>query len=364
MTGGSVRVGIVGCGGIAQAHLREYLKLPDVRVVALADPVPGRAAALGRDLGLDGALTFEDYHHLLASDLDAISVCTPNVQHRPVAVDALAAGLHVLAEKPMAASLADGVAMVEAARKAKRILSIGFQSRYDRNLLLAKRLLDSGALGKIYYVEMGGGRRRGLPGSESFYHHNYARGGVVLDIGCYSMDVAMHLLGNPKPLSVSAVTANPFVRARAAASGWPAEVEDLGVAFVRFEDELTMVLKISWAMHVASLGACLFLGADGGLEMRVSGGLGDDTVQALTHFHDEAGVPVATELPVQRPGANGAFGQKVAEFVAAVRDDGPAPIPGDESLRQIAILEAMYRSAEIGKEVALPDIDIEGDRAC
>lgn len=357
MTTGTVRLGIVGCGGIAHAHLREYLKLPDVQIVALADPVPGLAAKLAAEFGLDGTKSFEDYHQLLESNLDAISVCTPNVQHRPVTVDAVRAGCHVLVEKPMAASLVDGLAMVEAARQAKAILSVGFQSRYDRNLLLAKRLLDSGALGKLYYVEMGGGRRRGLPGKESFYHHSYAGGGVVLDIGCYSMDVAMHLLGNPKPLSVSATTANPFVRVRAAESGWPAEVEDFGVALVRFEDDLTMVFKISWAMHAASLGACQFLGTDGGLEMRVSGGLGDDTVQTLTHYHDEAGVPVATELPVQRPGATGAFGRKLAEFVAAVRDDGPAPIPGDESLRSIAILEAIYRSADTGDEVTLADIE-------
>jgi len=352
-----VRIGIVGCGGIARTHLRNYLEMPDAHVVALADPVPGLASNLAREFGLDRVALFEDYRELLDADLDAISVCTPNVQHRPVTVDALSRGRHVLVEKPMATSLADGLAMVEAARRERLILSVGFQSRYDRNLLLAKRVIDSGVLGELYYVEMGGGRRRGLPGKESFFHRSYAGGGVVLDIGCYSIDVAMNLLGNPKPISLLASTADPFIRARAAEAGWPVEVEDLGVALVRFEDGLTMVFKISWAMHAASLGACLFLGSEGGLEMRVSGGLGDDTVQGLTHFHDEAGVPVATELPVQRPGAVGAFRQKLEDFVAAVREGGPAPIPGEECLRSIAILEAVYRSADMGREVVIDGVE-------
>lgn len=357
MSEATVRLGVVGCGGIGRVHLREYLKMPDVEVVALADPVPGRAAELAAQFDLDGVGLFEDYRQLLEVDLDGISVCTPNVQHRPVAVDALTAGRHVLVEKPMAASLEDGLAMVEAARREKRILTVGFQSRYDRNLLLAKRVLDSGSLGRLYYVEMGGGRRRGMPGKETFFDKSFAGGGVILDIGCYSMDVAMHLLGNPKPTSVSAMTANPFVQSRLQGSGRPAEVEDFGVAMVRFEDELTMVFKIAWAMHAASLGACLFLGSDGGLEMRVSGGLGDDTVQSLTLFHDEVGMPVGAELPVLRPGATGAFARKLAEFVSAVREDGPAPIPGEECLRSIAIIEAIYRSAETGGEVTLGDIE-------
>jgi len=352
-----VRVGIVGCGGIGRVHLREYLKLSGATVVALADPFPGRAAALAGEFGLDGLGVFEDYRRLLEIDLDAISVCTPNVQHRPVTLDALSAGRHVLVEKPMAASLDDALAMVGAARREKRILSVGFQSRYDQNLLLAKRVLDSGTLGRLYYVEMGGGRRRGLPGKDTFLEKSFSGGGVILDIGCYSMDVAMHLLGNPRPLRVSATTANPFVQARLEGSGRPAQVEDFGVALVHFDGDLTMVFKISWAMHAASLGACLFLGTEGGLEMRVSGGLGDDTVQSLTLFHDEVGVPVATELPVRRPGATGAFGRKIAEFVTAVADQAPAPIPGEEAVRSIAILEGIYRSAETGAEVVLDGIE-------
>lgn len=355
-----VRVGIVGCGGVAGAHLREYLKLPGVRVVALADVVPGRAAELCDRFDLDGAEPFEDYRRLLEVDLDAISVCTPNVQHRPVTIDALSAGRHVLVEKPIAVGLGDAVAMVEAARREKRILSVGFQSRYDQNLLLAKRVLDSGTLGRLYYVEMGGGRRRGLPGKETFFDKDLSGGGAILDIGCYSMDVAMHLLGNPRPRTVSASTANPFVRARLEGSGRQAEVEDFGVALVRFEQGLSMIFKISWAMHAASLGACLFLGTEGGLEMRVSGGLGDDTVEGLRLFRDEVGVPAEIELPVRRPGASGAFGRKIAEFVNAVRDGGPAPIPGEESLRAVAVLEGMYRSAETGTEISIDDLGPAG----
>ena len=347
------RIGIIGTGGIARAHVRSYAQIPEAQIVAVCDVVPGRAAAFATTQGLD-ARAFDDPSGLLAQDLDAVSVCTPNVAHHSATVAALQAGKHVLVEKPLAVTYAHAREMVDVARSTGRILSVGFQSRYDQNINLAKRVVASGSMGDLYYVDMGGGRQRGLAGG-TFLRRELAGGGAVLDIGCYSIDTAMYILGHPRPLSVSAVTANHFIRNPDYIADAAADVEDFGAAFIRFEGGLTMVFKICWAMHADSLGPCLFLGAKGGLRLDVTGGLGDDTIVGMTYVQDVVGAPTRTVLPVRRPGSAGSFERKIAEFVRAVREGGPAPIPAAEILPSVAILDGLYRSAAEGREVDVRD---------
>ena len=358
-----VRIGIIGSGGIAGAHAAAYKQIEGARVVAVCDVVPGRAQAFIERHGLEGAVAYEDHRRMLEADLDGVSVCTFNRAHHQPTVDALRAGRNVLLEKPMAVTLAEAVEMAEAAERAGRILSIGFQSRYDPNIMLCKHVAESGALGQVYYVETGGGRSRGIPGG-TFVRRETAGGGAILDIGCYSLDTAMHLLGHPRPLTVSATTSNHFGRSpeyvRAVGGRWdPAtfDVEDFGVAFVRLEGGVTLVFKISWAVHTDSLGKTQFLGTRGGLQIDAPGGTGDEGVQGIVLFHDEAGVPVRTELPPRR-GRRGPdpFVRKVEEFVAAIADGGPAPIPGSQVLRSMAIIDGIYRSAERGREVEVPAV--------
>jgi predicted dehydrogenase len=364
-TARTVRIGIIGSGGIAAAHAERYRRIPGVEVVAVCDVVPGRAQAFIERHGL-AARAYDDHRRLLEADLDGVSVCTFNRAHHGPTVDALRAGKHVLVEKPMAVTLAEAVEMAEAAARAGRILTIGFQSRYEPEIEICKRVMDSGALGRVYYVETGGGRRRGIPGG-TFIRRETAGGGAILDIGCYSLDTAMHLLGHPRPLTVSAAIANPFGRsaeyARAQGAGWgggwdPAtfDVEDFGVAFVRLEGDITLVFKIAWAMHTDSLGKTQFLGDRGGLQIDASGGTGDEGVRALTLFHDEAGGPARTELPLGRRRNTDAFLRKLEEFVRAIREGLPAPIPGSQVLRSMAIIDGIYRSAEAEREVDVPAV--------
>jgi predicted dehydrogenase len=361
-----VRIGIIGSGGIASAHVGCYKQIPEAQVVAVCDVVPGRAKAFIERHGLD-AVAYEDHRHLLEADVDAVSVCTFNAAHHRPTVDALRSGRHVLLEKPMAVTLREAVEMVEAAEQHGVILSVGFQSRYDPDVQTCKRIVDSGVLGRIYYAETGGGRSRGIPGG-TFIRKETAGGGAVLDIGCYSVDTAMYLLGNPRPLTVSAMTANPFGRspayAAAQGAGWgggwdPAsfDVEDFGVALVRLEGGITFVFKISWAVHTDSLGKSQFLGDLGGLQVDAPGGLGDAGVRAIAVFRDEGGRLARTEVPVagRRRGSD-PFLRKVQEFVRAVREGGPAPIPGREVLRGMAILDGIYRSAELGREVEVAGV--------
>jgi predicted dehydrogenase len=345
--GREVRIGIIGSGGIAGAHAERYKKIPGVKVVAVADVVPGRAEAFIQRFGFSEARAFTDHRELLKMDLDGVSVCTFNAAHYQPTMDALAAGKHVLLEKPMAVTLAEGLDMVRQARRYGRMLSIGFQTRYEPRVMTAKRIVASGLLGKIYYAETGGGRRKGIPGG-TFVRKETAVGGAVLDIGCYSLDTALHVLGNPRPLTVSAYTSDYFgkspVYARQAWGGnmKPEDftVEDFGVAMVRLEGDAVLVFKIAWAMHAETLGPTFFLGTEAGLDM-----------DRMRIYHDQFGVGVATDVPVTGGGWGDAFTRKIEHFVEAIRTGGPAPIPGEEILPSTAIIDGIYRSAAERAEV-------------
>jgi predicted dehydrogenase len=354
---GTVRIGIVGSGGIAHAHANAYKQIPDVEVLAVADVIPGKAAEFIERTALAQARPFEDHRALLELDLDGVSVCTPNVAHHRTAVDALQAGKNVLSEKPMAVTLEQAVEMARAAKRAGKILTIGFQPRYDPNMQMVQRIVQSGDLGKVYYVETGGGRRRGMPGG-TFIRKDLAGAGAMADIGCYSIDMAMNAIGYPRPLTVSAYTSNYFgtsPRYHGEASRF--EVEDFGVAIVRLEGGVVLNFKISWAMHMDTLGATMFLGTDAGLKVTPAGsgpwsGVWDGGVGSITLYRDLLGQQTETAIPVRRHDID-IFAQKVKEFVAAIRDGRPAPIPGELIVRNQAIIDGVLRSAASGREVEI-----------
>ena len=165
--GRKLRIGIIGCGGIAKRHAEAYLHMPDAEIVAGCDLIPGKAAEFMRDFGLEGAKThYRDHIEMLSDEsleLDAVSVCTYNRQHGPCSVAALDRGISVLLEKPLCVDMDEAWELYEAKCRSKGVLSIGFQPRFDANMKDVCEVVQSGVLGKIYYVQTGGGRRHGIP---------------------------------------------------------------------------------------------------------------------------------------------------------------------------------------------------------
>jgi predicted dehydrogenase len=353
----TIKVGIIGSGGIARAHAEAYKRLPYVEVAAVADIVPGRAERFVADNGLEGASAFDSHEDLLKLPLDGVSICTPNVAHYRTTIDSLRAGKHVLLEKPMSVTLAEAVDMVAEQKKAGTMLSIGFQPRYDPNMQLLCEIVRSGRLGDIYYVEVGGGRRRGMPGG-TFIRRELAGAGALADIGCYSLDMALNALGHPRPVTVSAYASNRFgTNPKYHPEADRFEVEDFGVAMIRFENGLVLQFKISWAMHMDTLGPTLFLGTEAGLKVTPYGsgpwaGAWDGRVGSITLYHDEFGRQTQTEIPIIQHQIN-LFHEKVRDFAEAVRDGKPAPIPGEQILIQQAIIDGVLRSAEAKREVEI-----------
>jgi predicted dehydrogenase len=339
----TIRIGVIGAGGISHAHMGGYKQIEGVEVFAVADVVPGKAKEWAARYEVPHAL--EDHRKLLAMpEIDGVSVCTYNRMHMPPTVDALRAGKHVLCEKPMAHSLEDAVAMLKAARESGKILTIGLHSRYSPRQRLAKEIATSGALGSIYYAEIVSHRRRGIPGG-TFINQETAGGGAVIDIGVYSLDTALEILGHPKPVSISALTEDRIGKSHTPAQGtwrWDPEkfnVEEFGAAWIRFENGSVLLFKTSWAVHTDSLGKSFFLGDKGGLQL-----------DPLEIYRDEHGtlVNVTPKLGEERVDR---FKEETSEFVTAIREGKPAPIPAEQVVWSNVIMDGIYRSAREGCEV-------------
>ena len=205
-----IRVGIIGTGGIASAHVKPYLKRKDVEVVALCDIVPGKAEAFNKRYEVNAVCYLDHIEMLEKEDLDAVSVCTYNAQHAVPTINALKRGVNVLCEKPFAVTIDECVAMMRAEKESGKILSIGFQPRFDKNMQQIKRIVQSGELGRIYYIQVGGGRRRGLPRCDSFARKELTGMGASADIGCYAIDTVLNAIGYPTPLTASGYTYDFF----------------------------------------------------------------------------------------------------------------------------------------------------------
>lgn len=339
-----LKVGIIGTGGIANAHARAYQQIPEVEMVAVADIIPERAQAFAERWGVQR--WYSHHQEMLEKEqLDLVSITTYNNAHRGPTVDALQAGVNVLVEKPMSATLEDALEMLRAARKSKRLLMVGLKQRYSPSLKVAKRIMDSGALGHVYFAETAGGRRRGIPGG-SFTLQETAGGGAVVDIGVYSLDTVLWLLNHPLPKRVSGVTYCHIGKQPGPPplGSWhwnpeTMEVEEFGAAFIRFEGDLTLNFKISWAMNLDSLGSTYFLGTKAGLRL-----------SPLELYRDEFGC-MTTVTFQGLPQEPDTFKEEILDFIRAIRNHLPSPIPPEQAILTNIIMDAIYRSAEAGEEV-------------
>ncbi|MCL2096502.1 MAG: Gfo/Idh/MocA family oxidoreductase [Oscillospiraceae bacterium] len=350
-----LKVGIIGTGGIAHAHLNSYNAVgkDEVEVVAGCDIVPGKAEEFFKRNNMPDAKGFDSKEEMLKNvKLDAVSVCTYNATHSECAVFALENGLHVLLEKPMSVTLEQSLAMLKAEKESGLILTVGFHPRYDVNWQKIRQIIDSGVLGKIYYVQTGGGRRSGMPGG-NFINKKTGGAGCLVDIGCYSLDFAMHSIGYPKPLTVSASSFDHLGKKH---FGDAFEVDDFSAAFVRLEGGITLDFRMSWKMHMDTAGDFIFLGTEAGLKVKQPslgtwGGAWDGPVGEVRLMQDILGKPVETLIPLDENHGSGLFEKKIRAFIDAVKNNKPAPIPTSEIIYNQGILDGIIRSASAGKEV-------------
>jgi predicted dehydrogenase len=314
-------------------------------LVAVADIDPVRAENTSKKWNIPHVYT--DYCEMLdKEDIEAVVVTTFNQAHRAPTVDALKAGKHVMVEKPMAATLYDAAAMTKAAHESGQLLMVALKTRYSETWQAAKGIMSSGALGDIYYSETVAARRCGIPGG-SFIRKDSAGIGTVADIGVYSLDEALWLMGHPKPVAVSGIANNTLGKSHKPVRGswkWDPEkleVEDFGVAWVRFDNGAAMVFKTTWIMHMDEIGGTFFLGTKAGLKMH-----------PLTIFRHEWGLMTDTAVKgIQEVEDIELFRRENVAFADAIREGKPSPIPADEMILTNVIIQGLIDSATSGREV-------------
>ena len=356
-----LRIGIIGTGGIAGSHIASYKKQPDVEVVAGADLIPGKAEKFFKDNEVE-AKAFTDYKEMIDTmNLDAVSVCTYNRTHAECTIYALEHGLPVLLEKPMTVTLEEAIAIREAEKKSGKIVSVGFQPRFDANMQMIKKIVQSGELGRIYYVQTGGGRRHGIPvsWSETFIENDKAGLGALGDIGCYSIDLVMNALGNPKPLTVTGTATDYFGTTPEAYAqvGKPEcakkfSVDDFASAYIRLEGGIILDFRIAWYMHLDTPGDTIIMGTKGSLRIPSTDCWNGSFNKPMTIYHDVAGEPVETVVPLL-PATPDLFDRKIRSFLNAVITGSEAPVPTSQIIYNQAILDGIQRSSDCGHEVEI-----------
>lgn len=351
-----IRMGIIGCGA-GRFHAQHYASMADVELVALAGLDQDRCYEIAAQHNIPKV--YCDYKELLAQpDIDGVSIAVPNHLHAPMTIAALEAGKHVLVEKPLATSVAEGEAMAEVAARTGRVLMVVFNYRFRSDSQTLKRHVEAGNLGDIYFVRAGWLRHQGIPGGAEGWFTDEARsgGGCLIDLGVHMLDLALWFMGNPRVLSVSAATfaaLGPrglgfFLGKRFRGKGPIFDVEDFVTAFLRLETGATLVLEVSWAGYIEK-GDRFFVqlwGIEGGAKLDVLDYTHEDTLSFYTDLH---GVRAAIHPQPQ------AESEKTvnSEFVRAIRQGQALSPTVDEGLQILRLIEAIYRSAKEGREVKL-----------
>ncbi len=310
---------------------------------------------------------YTDYRELLANpEIQAVSVAVPNFLHVPIGLDAIAAGKHVLIEKPLARTTAEGEKLVRAAEDAGLVLGIVFNRRSRADMQALKQHIDRGALGEIYHARAYWNRRAGIPGLGSWFtSKDGAGGGPLIDLGVHVLDMALWLMDDPVVERASAAT---YAKLGPQGIGnWTGnrfsvtdelkyEVEDFATAFLRTANGSTLYLEASWAefsSRTDEFGVAL-LGSKGGAELYVKDYA---TVGTLNLFSYEDGVQIDCTPRLPEKAASAGHGEVINTFLDSIIEGTPMVPDGRKGLERTALIDAIYKSAAKGHEVEVQSVD-------
>lgn len=351
-----IKVGIIGCGGIANGkHMPSLKKVKDCEMVAFCDIIPERAEKAAKEYGTPDAKTYTDYKELLKdSEIEVVHVCTPNRSHSFITVDALEAGKHVMCEKPMAINSAEAKKMLDAANRTGKKLTIGYQSRFRDDAQFLKKETEDNTFGDIYYAKATALRRRAVPTWGVFLNEYEQGGGPLIDIGTHALDLTLWMMNNYKPKYCVGTAYHKLNNDTNQANMWgnwdPEKftVEDSAFGFVVMENGATIVLESAWALntldvHEAVTSICgTKAGADMMNGLRINGVRNGRQYVLEPNF--KAGGVAFNE---------GTKGESAADreerlWIEAVRNDTqPITLP-EQAYCVTRILEGIYESAKTG----------------
>jgi predicted dehydrogenase len=353
-----VKIGMIGVGQIGKRHLETYKKLP-VEIVAIADINEAEAQRVGREYGIPQVFT--DFRKLLAiGEIVAVDVCLHNNLHAPMTIAALEAGKHVYCEKPIAGAYADGKAMVEAAKRTGRMLSIQLAAVFSAETKAAQRLIKEGYLGDVYFAKSVGYRRRGRPyvdgyGTSSFVQKSIAAGGAMFDMGVYHIARMLYLLGNPAVHTVSGATHQAIAMYSDRQKNGKYDVEELGLGFVRLAGGITFTIEESWALHIGGVGGT----------GRVFGSKGGVQFDPFAYYATIADMEMDATFDLRSadwrwhqciPNTD-AYDGPQPHWVAVLQGRVPLIDTAGLALATMLISDGIYLSQSLGREVTAADIE-------
>lgn len=353
-----VKVGIIGCGGIANGkHLPGLSKVKEVELVAFCDLDIEKAEKAAKEYGVENAKVYKDYKHLLKDkEIEVIHVCTPNRSHSFITIDALEAGKHVMCEKPMAKTAEEARKMLEVAKKTGKKLTIGYQNRFRLDSNYLHRVCESGDLGEIYFAKAHAIRRRAVPTWGVFLNEYEQGGGPLIDIGTHALDLTLWMMNNHKPKYVVGNVYHKLGNKENAANAWgpwdPEKftVEDSAFGFITMENGATIVLESSWALNSLEVDEAktTLCGTEGGADMK----------EGLTLNGEKYSRLYEKKIALQAGGVDFYEGEsedpgdlEAKMWINCVINDLDPVVKPEEALVVTEILEAIYESSKTGKPV-------------
>ncbi len=346
-----LKVGVIGVGGIANTHFPGWKDSEHAELVALAEPVPAVLERVGK--AQEVTRLYENPQDLINDpNIDIVDICTPNAYHAPLSIAALEAGKHVICEKPLAPTPDDIKKMIAARDKSGKLLMTAQHFRFQGSARALKKEIDSGILGSVYHARSWMLRRSWAPVRPGFIMKKHSGGGPCIDIGVHILDLTLWMMGNPKPVSVTGVAGAPLAKRAGAFSTWggdiPPEydVEDYASAFVRFENGASLILEVSWLLHHKTNGEDMQMWLYGdkagahwpGKEIITANNETKQLLNSQLQIDDNLGEPHAAECKA---------------FAEALALGKPSPVPAEQSMDVMAILDGLYRSAEAKREIVL-----------
>lgn len=346
-----LNVGVIGVGGIAGTHMPGWAASEHAKVAAGADLNTEVLTKWAKDHDVDAAKCYAKTEDLFADpDVDIIDICAPSNYHADLAIAALEAGKHVICEKPLAPKPADIERMIAARDKSGKMLMTAQHMRFIGSHIAAKKEIDAGRLGDIYHTRAWWLRRTELPARPGFIYKKNSGGGPCIDIGVHQLDLALWLIGNPKPVTVTGVSGKFVAGMPGAFSDWGGDVapdmdvEDFAAGFVRFEDGTSLSLEVSWMMHHPKQEHPLWVyGNKAGLAVH------DATVYESDNERRQRYDVKLTHTPQPHP----PHATECMAFAEAIATGQPSPVPAEQSLDVQRILDGLYQSAEAKQEIRL-----------
>lgn len=343
-----VKIGIVGAGNIAvSAHLPAYQKCKNAEVVAIADIDYQRAKSVAEKFSIPQSFSSAE-EMLDKAEMDAVDVCVWNNNHCDVTIAAARAGKHILCEKPMAMNLEQALLMQEEVKKTGVIFMLAVPGRFGNANMLVRELYDKGELGEVYFAKTAYCRRRGTP-TGWFTDKKTSGGGPIIDIGVHRIDAAWYLMGTPKPVRISAQISNRIGDYKTkGVSRWQGtscpdnkfDTEDSGSGVIHFENGAIMLFEASWAINGPEHSDTQLCGSRAGV-----------ILEPLTVYGERNGYLSTDNLTVSKN--ENKFFNEITHFADCIQNNKQPVYPIEQAVQMQRILQGIYDSATLGKEIIL-----------